>query len=171
MMANVAMLLGYALVRQPPLTPLQLAGSLQRHDAISSRARESWPSRPCRDSAPPRRDKTPQWSSAYLDRRIGRASTPGYRWELVGFRAWRPLLANYRKPAPVFVKQRLKLTACANRAGMPGRSGCQELTSSADVAEPASVRLRRLIESARTLPPLPSRRVAWLNFKERPKQR
>ena len=36
-MANVAMLLGYALVRQPPLTPLQLAGSLQRQ-APSRRA-------------------------------------------------------------------------------------------------------------------------------------
>ena len=60
------------------------------------------------DSVPPRRDKTLQWWSAYLNRRIGRASTPGYRWELVGFRAWRPLLANYRKPAPAFVKQRLK---------------------------------------------------------------
>jgi hypothetical protein len=33
-------------------------------------------------------------------------------------------------------------------SGMPGRSGCQELTSSADVVEPASVRLRRVIEVA-----------------------
>ena len=111
----------------------------------SSRALgKSWPSRPCRDSAPPRRDKTPQWSSAYLDRRIGRASTPGYRWELVGFSAWRPLLANYRKPAPVFVKQRLKLTAGGQPSGMPGRSHCQELASSADsLQELASACLRR----------------------------
>ena len=33
-----------------------------------------------------------------------------HRWELL-FRAWRPLLANYPKPAPAFVKERLKLTA------------------------------------------------------------
>ena len=39
--------------------------------------------------------------------------TPGGTPE-TWFTAWRPVLANYRKPAPVFVKQRLKLTASAS---------------------------------------------------------
>ena len=110
-MANVAMLLGYALVRQPPLTPQQLAGSLQRHDAISSHARESWPSRPCRDSAPPRRDKTPQRSSAYLDRRIGRASSGERLMLLHGVEA---PVGQLPQACSGFVKRRLKFTVNAN---------------------------------------------------------
>ncbi len=50
--------------------------------------------------------------NGHIDRRIGWASTPGGTPKEL-FEAWRPLLANYRKPAPAFVKQRLKFLANA----------------------------------------------------------
>ena len=77
-----------------------------------------------------------KFCNGHIDRRIGWASTPGETPKEL-FEAWRPLLANYRKPAPAFVKERLKFRASAparrlNRA--PGVS-FRELASSADVGE------------------------------------
>jgi hypothetical protein len=51
--------------------------------------------------------------SALGRRKIWAGLHADHRWELL-FRAWRPLLANYAKPAPAFVKERLKLTAGAH---------------------------------------------------------
>ena len=53
-----------------------------------------------------------KFCNGHIDRRIGWASTPGGTPKEL-FEAWRPLLANYRKPAPAFVKERLKFRASA----------------------------------------------------------
>ena len=52
-------------------------------------------------------------------------------------------MANYRKPAPVFVKQRLKLTAGANRAGCRGVRAVRNSRAARIVEELASACLRR----------------------------